>query len=282
MFRKYGLVGILMILFVELNFYLDIEPFARWYFPIIWFGYIFIVDALVYHIKNRSLLTKNFPHFILLLFISAAFWWIFEFVNFRLGNWNYMNPEGATSLSNGVIMATLAFATVLPAIIETMHLVEAMHLWKNLHYKKHLHVTPKLLHGMIYTGLVSFGLVFIIPKFAFPLIWLSLFLILDPFNYMHGSPSLIKHVQQGNWRFIALLGTAGLICGFFWEFWNYWAIVKWHYSIPYLGFLKIFEMPVLGYLGYIPFAWELYAMWHFVRSLHIGKKTISSDASSTF
>jgi hypothetical protein len=30
-----------------------------------------------------------------------------------------------------------------------------------------------------------------------------------------------------------------------------------------VGFLKIFEMPVLGYLGYLPFALELYAMYWF-------------------
>jgi hypothetical protein len=29
--------------------------------------------------------------------------------------------------------------------------------------------------------------------------------------------------------------------------------------------VKIFEMPVLGYLGFPPFALECYAMWHFLR-----------------
>ena len=47
--------------------------------------------------------------------------------------------------------------------------------------------------------------------------------------------------------------------------------------IPYVGFFKIFEMPILGYLGYLPFALEisffrkLYFKWR-TRTLH--KKVI--------
>jgi hypothetical protein len=67
---------------------------------------------------------------------------------------------------------------------------------------------------------------------------------------------------------------AGIIIGFFWEFWNFWAIPKWIYHIPFVGFYKIFEMPVLGFLGYFPFAFELYAMYFFVRSLFIHKEVL--------
>ena len=34
---------------------------------------------------------------------------------------------------------------------------------------------------------------------------------------------------------------------------------------PYLGDVKVFEMPVLGYLGFPPFALEYYAMYHALR-----------------
>ncbi len=37
------------------------------------------------------------------------------------------------------------------------------------------------------------------------------------------------------------------------------------YSVPYLGGVKLFEMPVLGYLGFPPFALECYAMYHWLR-----------------
>jgi hypothetical protein len=35
--------------------------------------------------------------------------------------------------------------------------------------------------------------------------------------------------------------------------WNYYSLAKWEYSIPFVHRFKIFEMPILGYAGYIPF-----------------------------
>ena len=37
--------------------------------------------------------------------------------------------------------------------------------------------------------------------------------------------------------------------------------------MPYLGGIKVFEMPVLGYLGFPPFALEAFAMYHWLRGL---------------
>jgi hypothetical protein len=59
------------------------------------------------------------------------------------------------------------------------------------------------------------------------------------------------------------LSTAGFICGFLWEFWNYWAPSKWIYTAPFMQELKIFEMPVAGFLGFGPFAWEYFVMYSF-------------------
>lgn len=48
--------------------------------------------------------------------------------------------------------------------------------------------------------------------------------------------------------------------------------MKWKYNVPYVGFLKIFEMPILGYFGYLPFALEIYAFYWFVRGLFYHKE----------
>ena len=42
---------------------------------------------------------------------------------------------------------------------------------------------------------------------------------------------------------------------------------KWIYTVPIFGDIKIFEMPVLGYFGFPPFALECLAMYVFVRRL---------------
>jgi hypothetical protein len=52
-----------------------------------------------------------------------------------------------------------------------------------------------------------------------------------------------------------------------WEYWNFWAISKWEYNVPYWGHIKLFEMPFLGFLGFMPFIIESYAIYQFARRL---------------
>jgi hypothetical protein len=267
MIRIYGIVGALMVLFAQVNFYLKIQPFALWYFPIIWFGYIFLIDALVNRIKGRSLIRNNFKLFMGLLFLSSLIWWMFEFFNNFLLNWNYI---GTSSFSSGLaknIFGIFSFATVIPAIFETFDLFKCIHLFDRVKLKKKHNLTKGFLYGMMISGFVCLVLTIAYPKYFFPLVWLTFFLILDPFNYMHKHPSIVGHLKDRKLKIPITLFLAGLACGFLWEFWNYWAIPKWTYHVPYVDFLKIFEMPLLGYLGYGPFAFELYAIYYFVKGL---------------
>jgi len=100
-----------------------------------------------------------------------------------------------------------------------------------------------------------------------PVIWLSFVFLLDPLNDLRGWPSITGDLARGVWRRLWSLLASGLICGILWEYFNYWAIAKWTYTVPYLGNIKIFEMPVLGFLGFPPFAVECWAIYIFVRSL---------------
>ena len=277
MFRKYGFIGILLIILVELNFFFKIEPFASWYFPIIWLGYILTLDSLVYKLKGDSLISNRFQQFLGMVVISALFWWIFDFSNLILQNWTYQGLEGLTTTSGITlknIFGTLSFATILPAFFETVELIRSVNLFDKRKLKKKYRITKTLIHSMIGLGIFFFLAAMFFPRFAFPLIWASFFFILDPINYLHKQPSIIGHLKDRKLVIPLSLLLAGLIMGFFWEFWNYWAIPRWTYDIPFVGFFKIFEMPILGYLGYFLFAFELYSMYWFVRSLFIHKEHI--------
>jgi hypothetical protein len=61
---------------------------------------------------------------------------------------------------------------------------------------------------------------------------------------------------------------SALVCGFFWEMWNYGSLVKWVYGIPFVDRFHLFEMPVLGYSGYLPFGLECVVIGESVRELH--------------
>ena len=99
---------------------------------------------------------------------------------------------------------------------------------------------------------------------CFSLIWLGVFFVLDPLNYSRGAPSIIRDWENGNPRRFFLLLTAGLLCGLLWEFWNFWAASKWVYTVPFFDQLKIFEMPVAGFLGFPPFAVEAFVFYNFL------------------
>jgi hypothetical protein len=100
-------------------------------------------------------------------------------------------------------------------------------------------------------------------------VWIGMVFMLDPLNYRWGQFSLWGEWSRGNLSTLLQLFFAGFIAGGLWEFWNYWATAKWIYTVPILGNVKIFEMPVLGYLGFPAFAVEVFVMWetakHFMK-----------------
>ncbi|MEK6934320.1 MAG: hypothetical protein AABW46_00415 [Nanoarchaeota archaeon] len=272
MFKWYGILGILIVLLMEINFFVKLQPFANWYFPIIWLGYILVLDAVNKKISGKSLISDNFSKFLGIVIISALFWWIFEFANLGIQNWEYSGLIEDLRIRN--LFGLLSFATVLPGFFETYELIRNLHLFDDKKLKKKHNISKKFLHWMIGLGVLSLVLPVVLPRFAFPLVWFSFFFILDPINYLHKQPSIIKHLKDRRLVIPVSLLLAGIIMGFFWEFWNYWAIPKWSYDVPFLGFFKIFEMPILGYLGYFPFAFELYAMYFFVQSLFLKKERL--------
>ncbi|MCD6478176.1 MAG: hypothetical protein J7K87_04175 [Candidatus Aenigmarchaeota archaeon] len=272
MFKKYGVLGILLMIFVQINFFLRIQPFLDWSFPILWMGYVLVIDALVYKLRKNSLISNRFPTFLGILISSSLIWWVFEFINLSIGNWVYIGLEEFGNLK--IPFLFLCFSLMLPAFFETYELVKTINIFENKRLHKKHKITKRFLFSMIGIGMLSFVLPFIFPKYTFFLVWGSFFFILDPINYVHKQPSIIGHIKNGDFKTVYSLLLAGIVMGFLWEYWNFWMPVKWTYDVPFVGFLKIFEMPLFGYIGYLPFSFEVYAMYWFLRSLFIHREHI--------
>jgi len=268
----HGYAGALIIVAAEVLLFSGNQLVGHWFTPIIWTGYILFVDALVYKIQGRSLLVNDRFEFFALAIISIASWWLFEFYNApRFWNsnlelwWHYHNLE--PNLWVRRLGYDWAFATITPAMLETAELF-GVTIFRGKTNGARIKLSKSMWCFAVVVGVVGVAVPIIYPNEWFaPVVWLSFIFLLDPLNALRGWPSIAGDLARGDWRRLFSLLTAGLLCGFLWEFWNYWALSKWTYTVPYFGNIKIFEMPVFGFLGFPPFAIECWAMYIFVRSL---------------
>jgi hypothetical protein len=253
--------GVILLAFAEIFMLQGVEPFASWFYPLAWWSYIFIIDGIIFRIQGNSLILSRRREFLVMIPWSVAFWLFFEMINLRTQNWYYINVIGNLWLR--WVGYFISFATVLPGMFETYELLVCLNLYSKV--KTRTMVFPKSWIPIFYLiGIIFLFLPLFFPRYCFPLIWLGVFFLLDPINYLHGSPSLMRDWEKGHFRRLLLLLTAGLICGFFWEFWNFWATSKWVYRVPFFEKFKIFEMPFAGFLGFPPFAVEAFVFYNFV------------------
>ena len=235
---------------------------TAYFFFALWLGYILIVDALVRRRAGTSLWSRSRKRFVLLFCFSAPTWWLFELINLRTANWEYLGRDLFTPLQFN-LLCTLAFSTVVPAVFETAELIQTFRWTDRFSSGPRLPATPLMFVIMFVVGLVMLVLLLAFPKIFYPFAWTSLVLIFEPINRWIHRPHFLQNLRDGDWRLVVSLALGALICGFFWEMWNYYSFPKWVYHTPGTEFLHIFEMPLLGYGGYIPFALELYALKNF-------------------
>ena len=260
----FGIIGIFLIIFAQITNFLLIFPLVYWYISMMWYGFILTVDSMVYLLKKNSLIINHPKKFILLVVLSTIFWLIFEFYNIFLPGWHYVG----TSKQFGIcIPCYFAISTILPAVFETMELIKSFKIFQKTKIEK-IRIHKYLPYISLIIGLAFMTIPFFYHSpYMWGLVWTGFMFFLDPINYLFHEKSLISQLKSGNLKIILSIFLAGYICGFFWEFWNYWAYTKWFYDIPILNKIKIFELPVLGFFAYGFCAWELYAMYYFVKLL---------------
>ena len=269
-FPVHGLLGAAVIVGAELLLFSGSRLVGRWFTPIVWTGYVLLMDAVVRYLTGRSYLTTDRFEGVLVALASVGGWWLFEWYNaprFWRGGadlvgvwWQYHNVEPNLFLRR--VGYDWAFATIFPALFLTAAALRAT-LFRRARVRPR-RVPAGLLNLAIAAGAVSVVLPLLaVSAWLVPLVWIGWALLLEPLNARAGRRSWLADLATGDASRVLALLASGLACGVLWEFWNYWALAKWTYTVPYAGELKIFEMPVLGYLGFLPFALECFAMYHF-------------------
>ncbi|MFH1725019.1 MAG: hypothetical protein ABII00_10415 [Elusimicrobiota bacterium] len=195
---------------------------------------------------------------------SVPAWLIYEALNLRLANWEYWElPEPLWIRWPGYV---LAFATVLPAILETAAFCATL-LRRGVDPGRGAvpdAVSDVTLKASFCLGVVCLALPMLWPRLFFGLVWAPAFLMIEPWlARRRPRRSWLASLSAGKARDLSALLLSGLICGLLWESLNFWAGAKWKYTVPWPKGPKLFEMPLLGYLGFLPFALGCSSLWHF-------------------
>ena len=251
------------------------EPFWTWHTPIAWTAYILLIDGLIYRRRGSSWLMTNRREFFFLAALSIPLWVVFEGYNLLIRNWYYINlPESFFVRYAGY---GWAFATISPGIFLTAELIATLRSPRRRAQREQecptqLSTEDCRLSTADYFSIAAGAAMLLLPilrpspYLAAP-VFLGFVFLLDPLNARAGDESLGRDLRNGDYGRLINLLVGGFICGGLWEFWNFWARAKWIYTVPILGHIKIFEMPVLGYFGFPPFALECLTMYVFARRL---------------
>ena len=207
-------------------------------FPLAWAGVLVALDGLARRRFGRSPLATP-ADWVACCAASVLLWDVFELVNLRLKNWWYrgVSPDPIA----GAIFGAVSFATVLPAVrlllpdLPSRRWPVAGSWW------------PAAAGG----GMLALALAF--PRYAFPLAWVFLWPICEALAARLPWRTLPTPLEARVFWPIALLGIP---LGLLWESLNWKCRRGWFYTVPFFDHPKLFEMPLPGYLGYLPFALE--------------------------
>jgi hypothetical protein len=239
--------------------------FAAWqrytFFPL-WLGFVLVVNALT-QARTGSCLMQRAPRRWLALFAaSAACWWVFEWLNRFVRNWHYLHVEDFGALAYA-LHATICFSTVLPATAAVAEWLDSHPWWRHRTAagpRWWWFARPRAALWLAGGGSLALVGAGAFPDWFYPALWVG------PLALLLALPDgarLRREVAGGDWRRAATWMIAALICGFFWELWNWHSLAQWVCTVPGVDRWHLFEMPALGYAGYLPFGLEclLVADW---------------------
>jgi hypothetical protein len=256
----WGYLGIffgLLAWVIAWNRFPGLKPYQAHTFTPLWLAYILVINALTYQRTLHCLMLDQPVYYGLLFPLSAVLWWLFEFLNRFVQNWYYVGA------SFGPLeyfwYATLPFATVLPAVIGTREWLLSFS-WPEKYFKTFLPMRIHCLKLPAWLALIMAGsglcLLGLFPHYLFSLLWVSPLIIIIALQAIFNERLIFSNITRGDWTLIVVSAAAALICGFFWEMWNFFSLAKWKYQIPFVQRFSLFEMPLLGYAGYLPFGLE--------------------------
>lgn len=268
-FPAHGWLGLVALAGAEWLMFRGVEPVATYFTPLAWTAYLLVADAALFALSGRSPLRDAPRDFARMALLSIPLWLIFEVYNLRLANWIYVGlPQNLFARWLGYAWS---FATITPALLLTAEVVAGLGWFSRPGHPWRVAERNRGEQFMLWLGAALLIVPVILPRriggYLFAFVWLGFIFLLDPLLKRRGAPSLLGAFARGRYSRFGSLLVSGWICGWLWEFWNFWAAAKWVYVFPISQEWKIFEMPAPGYLGFLPFALETFLLYVFAARL---------------
>jgi len=250
--------------------------FLHWSdFPLFW-GLVLVIDGWVYVRNGGKSMVSHRPQELAGIGVSSAMgWMLFEYLNFFVDdNWFY--PFGnqidrETFLFYAIIISTglLPLSFVFYDLFNTITVL-----------KRRFTEGPKLILGeklksvlLVLSVLSLFG-AGLFPDALFFVLWLSPALVIGLVLDKIGVWTPLRSIGKGNWRPTLVFALTYLAAGLCLECENYFSAARvngtptfseqpafWQYNLPYVNRFHLFEMPLLGFLGYLPFGLYCWLWW---------------------
>jgi hypothetical protein len=232
------------------------EPFRTYFYAFLWWGWIAVAGGWTHLRGHDSLLLDRPASCAWLAAWSVPFWLVFEGFNLVLRNWYYVGAmPTAAERQFGMV---LCFATVLPGVLVTRQWLASLGLFRRARCRP-WPVGAHTARRMLAAGLLFTALPLLFPDTCYPLVWGATVLLGEAWLVARGRGGLRLSLAAGDPRPVLQLLAAGFVTGGLWESWNFRAGAKWIYTVPGFEQWKWFEMPVLGFLGFPPFALECWS-----------------------
>jgi hypothetical protein len=234
---------------------------ATYSYAIVWWGVLLIVDSFNAARRGLSLWHGNARHFLMItLPASVLLWLFFEALNIPAPQWLYRGD--LPGMWRKLLFSFAAFSTVIPIVVETWWLVagrQCVPVEILRSFREH--------RRMAFSAAAVFtALPFVNDIFWFNQgMWIVPALVLLPF---------VRMEQCSGGAFTRAVVLSGMLAGLGWEALNYPAPAHWEYlilpNVPHL-----FQMPLPGYLGFIPFAFTTMAVYEAQRQI---RPTVAAGA----
>ncbi|MBL7766463.1 MAG: hypothetical protein JNJ58_10240 [Chitinophagaceae bacterium] len=233
----------------------------------LWWSFSMMIDGWVYQRSGGISLMASRPRELVgIAFASVMGWMIFEYFNFFVHrNWYYPNGDQMPS-AEFLCYSMLASTAVFPISFEFYSLFNTFGNFRHKYSNGLKIVIPNWIKwGTLLVCGASMFLISFFPNQLFFMVWFAPLLIFAIILEELKIWTPFTLVGKGNWSPLLLIALSWVFAGFCVECWNYFSgdhtngvlttqnTLYWAYSVPYVNVAHVFEMPILGYLGYLPY-----------------------------